>query len=73
MLGSRCSDGVVILSYRKFTIEQSGSIYSIYGDKLSGYFFGVIIGFSGTRRDYELFMMHISEYVKEKNNATKIS
>ncbi len=38
MLGSRCSDGVVIVSDRKFTIDQSGSIYSIYGDKLNGYF-----------------------------------
>lgn len=72
MLGSRCSDGVVIVSDRKFTIDQSGSIYSIYGDKLNGYFFGVISGFAGTRRDFELFMMHISEYVKENNNYVPI-
>ncbi len=69
MLGSRCSDGVVIVSDRKFTIDQSGSIYSIFGDKLIAPFSGIITGFAGRRRDYELLIMNILEYVKENNTV----
>lgn len=53
VLGSRCSDGVVIVADRKHTIdtiEKTGD--SVY-NKILGEFSGVITGFAGIRGSYE--------------------
>ena len=47
ILGSRCRDGVVLISDRKFTIEEQGTY--LYDDKLYAEIRGVITGFAGTR------------------------
>jgi 20S proteasome alpha/beta subunit len=53
ILGSKCKDGVVLVADRKFSIEQGGGIDFIY-DKLFGEYNGIIMGFAGTRRRFEL-------------------
>jgi 20S proteasome alpha/beta subunit len=61
VLGSRCSDGVVIVADRKHTMDKT--IDSVYDNKILGEFSGVITGFAGIRGSYELFVMHMNDYI----------
>jgi 20S proteasome alpha/beta subunit len=72
ILGSRCSNGVVIIADRKFTIDQSGGIDSIYDSKLYGEFEGIITGFSGLRRRYENFIIEITDYVDTERSQLRL-
>src|SRR5205809_4099757 len=55
---ARCKDGVVLVADRKFTIDY-GVGYE-YGDKLIGEIGGIIVGFSGARRIFELYRKEMS-------------
>jgi len=62
ILGSRCSDGVVIVSDTKFTIDN-GAIAPLYDvDKVTGEFPGFITAFSGERHKFERFRGEIREF-----------
>jgi 20S proteasome alpha/beta subunit len=72
ILGSRCSDGVVIVADRKVTIDQgTGGIDHIYESKLYGEFRGIITGFSGLRQRYESFIIAMTEYLNRKRGEFK--
>jgi 20S proteasome alpha/beta subunit len=62
ILAARCSDGVVLVADKRFTIN--GGIDYEYDKKLLGEFFGVIIGFAGIRGTFEIFKTNIIDYVK---------
>jgi hypothetical protein len=64
ILGSKCKDGVVLVADRKFSIEQGAGIDFIYDDKLFGEYNGIIMGFAGTRRRFELFKTYVMDFVK---------
>jgi 20S proteasome alpha/beta subunit len=74
ILGSRCIDGVVMISDRKFTMDD-GTGY-IFDDKLFNIkSSGIIIGFSGSRGAFELFQARMQEYMSdyaEKEGNTNI-
>ena len=77
ILGSRCRDGVVLISDRKFTIEEQGTY--LYDDKLYAEIRGVITGFAGTRSIFELFRAYLidkiitySEDKMEEPNKDKV-
>jgi hypothetical protein len=72
ILGSGCKDGVVLVADRKFTVDQSGGIDPIYDNKLIGEFYGIIMGFSGARRRFELFTTYVSDYVKTAQGRNKL-
>jgi 20S proteasome alpha/beta subunit len=62
ILGSRCYDGVVIVSDTKFTISD-GPVTHIYDvDKVTGEFPGFITAFSGERYKFERFRSEIREF-----------
>jgi hypothetical protein len=71
VLGSRCSDGVVIVDDRKHTIdtiEKTGD--SVYDKKILDEFSGVITGFAGIRGSYELFVMNMNDYILKNGNIS---
>jgi 20S proteasome alpha/beta subunit len=72
ILGSRCRDGVVLVADRKFTVDQSGGFDPIYDNKLIGEFYGIIMGFSGARRRFELFTTYVMDYVKTTQGRNKL-
>lgn len=60
--GSRCSDGVVIVSDTKFTVSD-GPTTDVYDvDKVTGEFPGFITAFSGERYKFERFRSEIREF-----------
>jgi 20S proteasome alpha/beta subunit len=68
ILGSRCIDGVVMVADRRFT-ENYGSSY-LYDNKLIHHVEGIIVGFSGSRGIFELFMSGITQHVMESGGIT---
>lgn len=68
ILGSRCSDGVVMIADRRFT-ENYGSSY-LYDDKLIHHVQGIIVGFSGSRGIFELFTSEIMQHVIDHGPIT---
>jgi 20S proteasome alpha/beta subunit len=66
VLGSRCSDGVVIVADRKHTIEQKGD--SVYDNKIFGEFSGIITSFSGIRGNYELLLSYLFDYINKNGS-----
>ena len=66
VIGSRCSDGVVIVADRKHTIEKTGD--SVYDNKILGEFSGIITGFAGIRGSYELFIMNMMDYLNKNGS-----
>src|SRR5215211_4377 len=63
VLGSRCVDGVVIISDTKFTIDSGFDIGYIYDtDKITGEFTGYITAFAGKRHKFERFRSEIREF-----------
>jgi 20S proteasome alpha/beta subunit len=68
ILGSRCSDGVVMIADRRFT-ENYGSSY-LYDDKLIHHVQGIVVGFSGSRGIFELFTSGITQHVMESGGIT---
>jgi 20S proteasome alpha/beta subunit len=64
ILGSRCSDGVVLVADRRFTEENDAGY--ILGDKIYGDIRNIVIGFSGSRPTFELFKTKLRDIVNEK-------
>ena len=63
ILGSRCSDGVVLIADRKFTIDYDSGY--LYDEKLFGEIRNIIIGFSGDIGTFELFRTRLRDVVAD--------
>lgn len=70
ILGARASNGVVLLADTKFTIDEGSD--EVYDDKIIGEFYGILMGFAGVRRTFELFRAEIIDYVKDAQARNKI-
>ncbi|MGA9151030.1 MAG: hypothetical protein WBZ36_10650 [Candidatus Nitrosopolaris sp.] len=70
ILGSKCRDGVVIISHRKVTLDFGDDFD--YRDKLYGILGHVVFGSSGSTDTYEFFRGYIMDYVRthKKNSET---
>jgi 20S proteasome alpha/beta subunit len=68
ILGSRCSDGVVVVADRKFTVDY-GSSY-LYDTKLVHEMGGIVVCFSGNRGVFELFQTEIRNHVMKESGGS---
>jgi 20S proteasome alpha/beta subunit len=62
ILGSHCKDGVVLVADLKYTMDYGAS--QIYERKLMSNLSNFVIGFSGSRGTFELFMTTVDDYMK---------
>lgn len=69
ILGSRCSDGVVLVADRKFTFECRPNF--LYEDKIISELQGIIIAFSADRGTFELFRTRLRTAVTGDPNMSK--
>jgi 20S proteasome alpha/beta subunit len=66
VIGSRCKDGVVLVTDRKITsTNEFNSISFDYKNKLFGILDGVVFGSSGSTDTFELFREHVFEQVRK--------
>lgn len=71
VLGSRCSDGVVIVGDTKFTITNGPTEYMYDIGKVTGEQPGIISAFAGTRAKFERFRSEIREFVSNYSGRIK--
>jgi 20S proteasome alpha/beta subunit len=71
ILGSRCSDGVVLVADKKIIILEDGGAENKFSDKLFTDIEKLIIGYSGSRRVFESFRNRIVEYMTGFRNTYK--
>jgi 20S proteasome alpha/beta subunit len=71
ILGSRCSDGVVLVADRKMTITNEVQSVSLeYKPKLFGILRHVIFGSSGSTDTFEFFRDYVMDYVSSHKDVT---
>lgn len=70
ILGSRCSDGVVLVADKKI-ITMNGGAENKYSNKLFSDIDNVIIGYSGAKRIFESFRNDITDYITRQRDAYK--
>lgn len=63
ILGSKCSDGVVLVADRKITLTDDTGMYFDYRDKLFAVLRHVMFGSSGSTGNYEQFRGRIRNHI----------
>ena len=68
ILGSRCSQGVVLVADKKIIATDGGAEYK-YNYKLFSELENMIIGYSGSRHIFDLFRNDLIDYVISYKDA----
>ena len=68
ILGSVCSDGIVLVADKKVT--RGNGISFDFEEKIHGEFHGVLFGAAGSTGIYELLRYRINELVEENRNGS---
>lgn len=63
ILGSKCSDGVVLVADKKITVTDNSGMYFDYSDKLFAELRHAIFGSSGSTGNYEHFRGRIKNHI----------
>jgi 20S proteasome alpha/beta subunit len=63
ILGTRCSDGVVLAADRKLSSIGDRGIQYQFGDKITGELDGVLTAFAGDAGAFQVFAMNLRNYV----------
>jgi 20S proteasome alpha/beta subunit len=64
ILGSRCSDGVILIADRKVTLSDGELGFDFDRDKLFGILSHIVLGSSGSTDSFELFRLNAMSYVR---------
>jgi len=72
ILGSRCSDGVVLVA-DKIVTNQTDGLNFYFAEKLFSILHNVVIGSSGSSGNFELFRNHIAAYINRNQTKANVN